>query len=70
MTPNSAPYGTGIISSRSRRLRTIAAVLLVGIIAMAIYGARVLVPAINREAAAANGPTAYAGVSPRFGGKA
>ena len=56
MTPIPTKYGSGIISNRSRRLRTIAAVLMVFIIAMAIYGSRVLVPRINRAAAIANRP--------------
>lgn len=62
MTPNPAQYGSGIISSRSRRLRTIAAVLLIGIIAMAVYGTRILVPGINRAARAAVKPAIQSSV--------
>jgi hypothetical protein len=57
MTPSPAKYGSGIVSSRSRRLRTIAAILLVAIVAMAIYGMRVLVPGINHAASAAVKPS-------------
>jgi len=64
MTRSSAQYGSGIISSRSRRLRTIAAVLLAAIIAMALYGTHVLVPRINRAAGVATAQAAATKAAP------
>jgi hypothetical protein len=59
MTSNRAQYGSGFVSSRSRRLRTIAALFLLVIVAMAVYGTRVLVPGINRVAAIAVKPAVH-----------
>ncbi len=64
MTTNRSQYGSGFVSNRSRRLRTITALLLVVIVAMAVYGTRVLVPGINRAASVAVRPTVQSSAIP------
>jgi len=53
MTPTPSVYSQTIVSPRSRRLRTIAAVILVIILVMSAYGVRVLMPLVKRSADAA-----------------
>ena len=48
MTSPPSPY-ISIISPRSRRLRVTGALLLIAVLAMAIYGFAVLMPMVNRE---------------------
>jgi hypothetical protein len=51
MTPTSSVY-SGMISARSRRIRTIGTVLLTSVVLMTLYGFFGLMPAIHRAAEA------------------
>ena len=50
MRSTSSVYGYGIVSPKSRRLRTVAALLLVAIVLLGAYGMRVVMPGVNQAA--------------------
>jgi hypothetical protein len=55
MSPSQTPYTSGMISARSRRLRTIASVLLAALTLMTAFGALVLMPSLRQNVSRYNG---------------
>ena len=65
MTPT-VPQGSGLISVRSRRLRTVGIVLLVALLAMTVYGMLGLMPSVRRirDSSALKRPVLSASATP------